>query len=106
MRLALTFAKLSGPCALMAGLAGCGETAPPAQPAERGTAAGQVLGGTVSDAMIPLDTVRSVSPVDPTAAAAAAREGAQDGGAASAPAVSAEEPVDSEDTPAPADTAE
>ncbi len=30
---------------------------------ERRTAAGQVLGGEVSDAMIPLDTVRSTAPV-------------------------------------------
>jgi hypothetical protein len=41
-------------------LAACGgeQSAGP----ERKTAAGEVLGGTVSDAMLPLDTVRSQSP--------------------------------------------
>lgn len=34
---------------------------------ERGSAAGEVLGGTVSDAMIPLDELRSTSPIEATA---------------------------------------
>lgn len=42
-------------------LAACGGNDDPAQ-GERKNAAGQVLGGTISDEMLPLDTVRSQSP--------------------------------------------
>ena len=44
-------------------LAGCGEE-PVAEPTDNDgrTAAGEVIGGTISDSMLPLDTVRSQSP--------------------------------------------
>jgi len=45
-------------------LSGCGDDAPPAETeveAER-NAKGEVIGGTISDAMIPLDRLRSQSP--------------------------------------------
>ena len=38
----------------------------PAKPAGPGTAQGEVLPGSVSDAMLPLDTVRSHAPLAPT----------------------------------------
>lgn len=47
---------------LAASLTACGTDSGDTGP-ERRTAAGQVLGGEVSDAMIPLDTVRSTAPV-------------------------------------------
>ena len=56
--------------AIFAGvLAACGGNAGDTAGAERRTAAGEVLGGEVSDAMVPLDTVRSTSPAAPTATA-------------------------------------
>lgn len=54
---------------LLAGLASCGDKAADDAGSERRTAAGEVLGGEVSDAMLPLDTVRSTSPTAPRAAA-------------------------------------
>lgn len=54
MRAALIFASL-------ALLAGCGGSDAPVGP-ERRSAAGEVLGGEISDDMLPLDTVRSTSP--------------------------------------------
>lgn len=42
-------------------LSACGEKAPESAE-ERKTAAGEVLGGSISDAMLPLDTVTSQSP--------------------------------------------
>lgn len=44
-------------------LAGCGEE-PGAEPTDNDgrAAAGEVIGGTISDAMLPLDTVRSQAP--------------------------------------------
>lgn len=63
-------------------LAGCDRGADTAAP-ERRNAAGEVLGGEISDAMLPLDTVRSTSPVDrptgsvdPNGASGTARSGA------------------------------
>lgn len=47
--------------ALLAALAACGGTDEGAE-GERRTAAGEVLGGTISDDMLPLDTVTSQSP--------------------------------------------
>jgi hypothetical protein len=44
-------------------LAGCGNDTGEAGP-ERRSAAGEVLGGEVTDDMLPLDTVRSTSPAD------------------------------------------
>ena len=45
------------PLALLAACNGSGEKVP-----ERKTAAGEVLGGSISDSMLPLDTVQSQSP--------------------------------------------
>lgn len=56
MRLALIFAGV-------AALTACGDKSETAGP-ERRSAAGEVLGGEVTDAMLPLDTVRSTSPAD------------------------------------------
>ena len=56
MRLALTMSAL-------AALTACGGQPENAGP-ERRSAAGEVLGGEVSDEMLPLDTVRSTSPAD------------------------------------------
>ena len=49
-------------------LAGCSNDTQPTGP-ERGSAAGEVLGGEVTDDMLPLDTVQSTSPADPRAGA-------------------------------------
>lgn len=57
MRLALI------PVATLA-LAAC-QSGPADATPERGNAAGEVLGGEASDAMLPLDTVRSTSPAEP-----------------------------------------
>ena len=45
------------PLALLAACNGSGDKGP-----ERKTAAGEVLGGSISDSMLPLDTVQSQSP--------------------------------------------
>ena len=47
---------------LLAALAGCGGAEQGAE-GERRTAVGEVLGGTISDDMLPLDTVTSQSPL-------------------------------------------
>ena len=57
MRLALTMSAL-------AALSACGGQ-PEATGPERRSAAGEVLGGEVSDDMLPVDTVRSTSPAGP-----------------------------------------
>lgn len=67
MRLALTIATL-------AGLAACGGQPEPGGP-ERRSAAGEVLGGEVTDDMLPLDTARSTSPPDAGAGAGEAKDG-------------------------------
>lgn len=72
----MTPARLLVPLLATAALAACGgeaETGP-----ERRSAAGEVLGGTISDDMLPLDTVRSQSPP--------LRETGGDGGEREAPA--------------------
>lgn len=63
MRLALIFAGL-------AALTACGDKSETAGP-ERRSAAGEVLGGEVTDDMLPLDTVRSTSPADASTVAGA-----------------------------------
>lgn len=52
-------------------LAGCGEEPPVVEPGDNDgrSAEGEVIGGTISDAMLPLDTVRSQAP--PAVAASA-----------------------------------
>ena len=69
------------------------------------SARGEVLEGTISDAMLPLDRVRSEPPFeDPEAFAEAQEEAAE--GAPGAPAQAAEAPVESEDEPVAADDSE
>ena len=68
--------------ALLAGCNGSGEKGP-----ERKTAAGEVLGGSISDSMLPLDTVQSQSPP--------LRESADNGGETSSDTV--DKPADSPD---------
>ena len=58
---------LAAPVTLLS-LAACGDNKSDPEQGERGSAAGEVLGGTVSDAMIPLDSLRSTSPIDGAAA--------------------------------------
>lgn len=79
MRLALTMSALVAVTA-------CGGQPENAAP-ERRSAAGEVLGGEISDEMLPLDTVRSTSPAD-------RRAGTQTGSApASAPTRPAPPPI-------------
>ena len=96
--------------ALLALLAACDR-----EPAEEGTATGEVLEGTVSDAMLPLDRVRSEAPLeDPEAFAEAQEKAAAERGGAAAPASEADAADDAaeaeaEDGPAaepPADAAD
>ncbi len=60
--------------ALLAGLAlaGCQEKK---QAPAKGTAGGEVLPGTVSDAMLPIDTVRSQPPLAPKSEPSGAKSG-------------------------------
>lgn len=92
--------------ALALGLAGCTEEA--AAPSEQGgQAAGEVLGGTISDAMIPLEQLESQAPLAPQAAPSAGDGDAAepetpdevtptDEGAGAAPAVPAPETLTEE----------
>jgi len=66
--------RLIAVATLAAALTACnGDTA------EEGQAAGQVLEGTISDEMLPVDQVRSEAPLaDPTAARRASTGGAED----------------------------
>lgn len=59
-----TLGRLATLCALPLALAACqGEK----KPAEARTAQGEILAGSASDAMLPLDTVRSQPPLAPEA---------------------------------------
>lgn len=70
----------------IAALSACGGEREPAE-AERPGAAGEVLGGEISDDMLPLDTVQSTSPVDPRAGATGTdADGDADEDSATAPA--------------------
>ena len=90
--------------ALVMMVAACdGQTDSPAE--QRGEASGEVLGGTISDDMIPLEQLRSEAPLVPRRSAAPAAAGADDGaegedpaseGAEAAPAAPAPEPVPEE----------
>lgn len=51
--------------ALVVALTACGNSAGDADGPERRTAAGEVLGGDASDAMLPVDSVRSTAPLAP-----------------------------------------
>ena len=71
--------------ALLLGLSACGGGGEEAAN-ERKTAAGEVLGGSISDAMLPLDTVQSQSPPlrdTPRGEAGAGDEGEAEGDAPS-----------------------
>jgi hypothetical protein len=85
------------------------------EPAEEGTATGEVLEGSVSDAMLPLDRVRSEAPLeDPEAFAEVQEKAAAETGSAAAPASEAgaaddAEPEEADEAPAaepPADAAD
>jgi hypothetical protein len=82
--------RLSLPLLALALLSACGDQK--SDEPERKTAAGEVLGGSISDAMLPLDTVQSQSP--PLRESAADKSGAGPSGAAS-------DDEEEEDTPAP-----
>ncbi len=60
---------LIAPVILLAAVSACGGNGGESAGPERNAAAGEVLGGEVSDAMVPLDTVLSTSPAAPRAAA-------------------------------------
>lgn len=65
------------PCLML--LAACGsEPAPDQGAGEDGTAAGEVLEGSISDEMLPLDTIRSQSPSLEKSPAASATGNASD----------------------------
>ena len=95
--------------AMLGALAGCGDEAEPN--AERRTAAGEVLGGTINDEMLPLDTVTSQGPPmgptadsdedSPTAPASTGNAGPASPGPRPAPAAPESEPA-----PAPVETPE
>lgn len=91
-----------------AALLACGEKTDTAGP-ERRSAAGEVLGGEVTDDMLPLDTVRSTSPADARASgdgSPGAIPAASPGATASPAARATPEPgLDIMDTPAPAPAA-
>ena len=82
--------RLIAVATLAAALAACnGETA------EEGQAAGQVLEGTISDQMLPVDEVRSEAPLaDPTAARAVAASGSQETDEPDAPEDAEAEPAE------------
>jgi hypothetical protein len=71
----LTRSRLLLPLATAALLAACRDEPPSDQ---SGAASGEVLEGTISDAMLPLDTVRSQPPLAEPAAAARVRRGGED----------------------------
>ena len=96
MRPVLTAAALISAASLTA----CGSNKDDAAGPERQTAAGEVLGGEVSDAMIPLDTVRSTAPVAVRSPGAA--EGALDRAAGGGRAVSPQPEVSGGPEPLPA----
>ena len=79
-------------------LAACGKKAPAN---DSRSASGEVLEGTVSDAMLPLDTVKSEPPFEDPVAARKVQEGAADGAQAAAGAAEGDVP-EGEPTEAPA----
>lgn len=82
---------------LVAGLGACGgDTAPSEVAGEDASARGEVLGGTISDSMIPLDEVKSRAPA--LKASPAARSSGDDSSSSAEPAETGE----SEQAAAPA----
>lgn len=86
--------------ALPLALAACGDK----KPDESATAAGEILEGTASDAMLPLDTVRSQPPLAPQTQAAKSngKKGAAEAKAGDEAADSATAPADAAAMPAAA----
>lgn len=83
-------------------LAACGKNAPDD---DSRSASGEVLEGTVSDAMLPLDTVKSEPPFEDPKAAQEAQESAAPDGAPAAEATDGETPEgEATETPAPEPT--
>jgi hypothetical protein len=89
--------------ALFAGLAltGCQEKK---QAPAQGTAGGEVLPGAVSDAMLPIDTVRSQPPLAPKSEPSGAKSGKPD--ASGKPAAAARPARERDAEPQPKDTPE
>lgn len=86
------------PAALLAlALAGCGEKGGKEQ---GGKAEGQILPASVSDAMIPVDQVRSQAPLAPQSGSGKKEDKAEDAAATATDAAAAEEPA----KPAPSAT--
>lgn len=83
-------------------LAGCGEE-PVAEPTDNDgrTAAGEVIGGTISDAMLPLDTVRSQAPRAVVESEAGSGEPGGDAATAAASEADPAEPAADSDEPEP-----
>ena len=70
-------ARLLAPLAVLLALAACGDNAAPV--AEDGAGSGEVLPGSISDAMLPIDSTRSEPPLiadAPTASGSAASQAA------------------------------
>lgn len=90
----------------LSALTACQDRAPASGP-ERASAAGEVLGGEISDEMLPLDTARSTSPAGRSGPAEA--DGDETGGEAPRPAPAGPRetpgaaPAASDDAPAPAE---
>ena len=74
----MTATRLLPALPALALLAACGGDAP----AERGAASGEVLEGTISDDMLPIDRVRSEPPLQDPEAFAGARDSTDDPGRA------------------------
>jgi len=72
---------------------------------ERAGAAGEVLEGTVSDAMIATDQIRSEAPLAPRASSSSGDKGKKAGGAKASPAAASDEPPGAEVTSPPGATA-
>ena len=89
---------------LLLPLAACGDDAPAVDTSQTGgKAAGEILGGTISDDMLPLEELTSTSPPAPRASGAPG-SGAAGGGsdAGDAAATESEEAEAPEEAPAPA----
>lgn len=89
---------------LLLPLAACGDDAPAVDTSQTGgKAAGEILGGTISDDMLPLEELTSTSPPAPRASGAPGSGAAGDGSdAGDAAATESEEAEAPEEAPAPA----
>lgn len=82
-------------------LSGCKQEVKPSK-ATGGTAAGEILPGSVSDAMVPVDSLRSQPPAAPKSDAGPADKASSKPGVATAPAAAA---APAAEAPEPADPA-